>query len=198
MGARRARAGQRVPAVYLGDGNLVYPADGGPDWIPLALLLVIIAGCLPFATFWLSRRLRGRRPRMLAYQPPAAGQPASGRTITSTRVAIIAGAGIVALTVAGAAIAYWSQDVPVSASPTTTACAEYFAWASAQSEAGTSDDSPALLAAAAQAATGQLQLDLSQLQSAVAAIEGAGSVDGVQVGSLTVLSDMTLADQACK
>jgi hypothetical protein len=135
---------------------------------------------------------------MLAYQPPAAGQPASGRTITSTRVAIIAGAGIVALTVAGAAIAYWSQDVPVSASPTTTACAEYFAWASAQSEAGTSDDSPALLAAAAQAATGQLQLDLSQLQSAVAAIEGAGSVDGVQVGSLTVLSDMTLADQACK
>ncbi len=41
------------------------------------------------------------------------------------------------------------------------ACAEYFAWAGAQPEAGTTDDNPDVLAAAAQAATGQIQPELS-------------------------------------
>jgi hypothetical protein len=197
-GAVIGRAGQRVPAVYLGDGNLVYPAAGGPDWIPLALLLGIIAACLPFAVSSLIRRLRRTaQPPEIPYQPPAKAEPARGRSMASSSAGITVAVGIVVLTVAGAAIGYWAQDVPVGASPATIACAEYFAWVQGQSSTGFFSNGAGLLTAAVHAARGQLLIDLDQLQADVSAASAPGETTGGLVAAQNVLGDTTVVDRAC-
>jgi hypothetical protein len=195
-GAAIDRAGQQVAAVHEGAENLVYPAHGGPHWIPLAAVLLILACCLAAVICWLISYLRRPdRARFAVYQP-GSGRP-RGRTLSAVSVGLITSGLILATIVAGVAIGLWVQDVPVSASPATTACAEYFAWASAQSEAG-ADINPNVLAAAAQAATGQLQLDLDRLQAAVTTASTESGTGGGLVAASDVLGDMTTADQACR
>jgi hypothetical protein len=195
-GARIGGPGQRVPAVYLGDGNLVYPADGGPDWIPLAVLLIGIAGSLPFATWRLVRADRGRRASVPGYEPKPPGRPGA-RSVTSGVAGLVLAAVIVVLTFAGAAIAYWAQDVPVAASASTLGCADFWAWDQAQPVPGGSDLRPGLLTDAAHAAAGQLRVALATLQADATAEIGAGRAVASQIVSIAVLDDMTAAAQDC-
>jgi hypothetical protein len=104
---------------------------------------------------------------------------------------------IVVLAFGGGALGYAAHLVPVSPAPTTLACAEYLAWLEAQPTAGTRDLSPALLAAATQDATGQLQIDLATLSGDVTAESGSSGIAGLAAAA-AVLKDMETADAACR
>jgi hypothetical protein len=195
-GARIAGPGDRVPAVYMGDGNLVYPAGGGPDWIPLSVLLLVIGGCLPLVTWWYLRARNWRRGSALAYQPRGAAGPAR-LAVTDAWVGVLIVVYILVLTSAGASISYWAQDVPVDFSPSALACADYLAWEQAQPLPGGTDVRSGLLAGAVRDATGQLRVALSTLQAAASSEPRGGPGSTSASASAALLGDMTAAAKDC-
>jgi hypothetical protein len=197
-GARIAHGGQRVAAAYLGNGRVAYPAGGGPNWIPLALLLLVIVACLVPTIGWLigwSRR--AIRSPVLDYGHDFAAARRSDRTISSTVGGVFLGLAMVVLAFGGAALGYAAHLVPASPPPATLACAEYLAWLEAQPNSGSPDLSPALLAAATRNATGQLQIDLATLSGDVTAENGSSGIAGLAAAA-GVLKDTETVDAACR
>jgi hypothetical protein len=196
-GARIGHGGQRVAAVYIGNGRVAYPAGGGPNWIPLALLLLIFVACLVPTIGWIiGWRRRVRREPVRDYSHDVMPEPRSDRATISNRPGIVLGLVIVASTIGGATLGYAANLVPVSPGPTAMACAEYRAWRADQPNAGNSDLSPALLADATQDATGQLQIELATLSGDVANESGSSGIAGLAATG-TVLSDMETVQAAC-
>jgi hypothetical protein len=196
-GARIGHGGQRIAAVYLGNGQVVYPAGGGPDWIPLALVLLVIVACLVPTIGWIigwRRRVGRARVRDYSHDVTSQGQPV--QAATSNRPGIVLGLAIVASTVAGASLGYAAHLIPVSPARAALACAEYHAWQEAQPNSGSSHVSPALLAGATHEATGTLQVDLATLSGDVAAESGSSGVVGI-AAMATVLKDMETVQVAC-
>jgi len=198
-GARIGHGGQLVAAVYMGNGRVIYPAGGGPNWVPLALVLLVIVVCLVPTTAWIiSWRRRIRREPVLDYGhavPPTPRRPE--QATTSYRPVLVLALVIVVSTIGGAALGYAANLVPASPAPNTIACAEYLAWLEAQPTPGSSNVSPELLAAATQDATGQVQIDLATLSGDITADIAPGGMGGL-VGAVTVLDDMEAVDAACR
>jgi hypothetical protein len=192
-----------VAAVYPGSGGVVYPPGGGSAWIPLAVVLLVIIGCLPPTVAWtIQWRRSARRPAVVDYRPGAAPQKSPrqrGHTVTGTRAAVIIALEIVALVAAGAALASQSDLVLRAPTPAAMACASYGTWLLAQPEAGPPRRDPTLLADATQEArSGQLGDDLLTLQSDVAIAVAEPSEELSLVAEANVLADMNQVDRDCK
>jgi hypothetical protein len=196
-GAPIGHAGQRVAAVYLGNGRVIYPAGGGPDWIPLALVLLVIVACLVPTIAWIiGWRRRVGRAAVVDYSHDVGSGPRTDRARISNRPGIALGVVVVASITGGTVLGYAANLVPVNPAPTPTACAEYRAWLGAQPNVGHFDVSPALLADATHDATGQLQVDLATLSGDVAAESGTNGVTGL-AAMATVLKDTETVQAAC-
>jgi hypothetical protein len=197
-GARIGQAGQRVTAAYMGNGRVVYPAGGGPNWIPLAVLILVTVACLiPTASWIIGWRLRVGRARVRDHSHDVTVPAQSVRATTSNRPGIVLGLAIVAATVGGAVLGYAADLVPESPAPAALACAQFRAWQEAQPNSGISDVSPALLADATQEAAGQLQIDLATLSGDAANASGSSGIARLAAEG-TVIKDMETVQAACR
>jgi hypothetical protein len=202
-GARVSRPGDRVAAVELGTETPVYPAGGGTAWIPTAVLLVIIVGCLPLEIIWLAERRRRRRGSD-DWMLPMPARPAAARGPrgwASTPLAgtqwIVAGI-IVALIAGGAGIAVAAQAVPPARPPAgAVTCADYNAWLLAQHGSGPPQALGQLVRAASEAPPGTLRTDLASLQSdAQTAADQNGTQSGL-AALISATSDMNAVTKDC-
>jgi hypothetical protein len=204
-GASIAHAGERVRAVYAHEGALVYPPGGGTAWIPLACVLIVIAVCLPLVAVWILRWRRRRRIRPDGQHLPVAvlgdtaATPPGGRRIGASGIGLALGVVITILVFGGAAVATTGREVPSAPAPAAAACADYTAWALAQSDNGPPGRDPARLAQAEQQAppAGQLAADLDTLGRDVTTATEASETDAGLIAQMAVVHDMQSVSHDC-
>ncbi len=186
-GASIASSGAQIPAVYPGHGGLAYPTGGGTTWIPLAVVILAIAGCAPATAYWIIR-WRAARRHMGRPEPPR------GRELGQYGLGLVLAALFVVIAVGGAVIDVTADEIPAAGSlPTAVACADFNAWVQAQGDgSGPLAKDPALLAEAQQnAPAGQLSVDLDTLATDVSSSVAAGN-------SMAGLADQVQAINAMK
>jgi hypothetical protein len=185
-------AGAQVAAVYPGRGPLVYPAGGGTTWIPLAVVILTIAGCAAATAYWIIRwRMRRRRGRP---------EPAPGRKLGQLGITIVSAAPILLMVFGGVGIAVTANGIPAAGTlPTAVACADYSAWMQAQGDGGGPlVKDPSLLAEAQQhAPPGQLSADLYTLATDVASSVTAGHSMSGLVDQFAAVTEMKAVTNDC-
>lgn len=204
-GGSIAHAGERVRAVYAHDGALVYPPGGGTAWIPLAIALTVIAVCLPLLAVWILGWHRRRRPRitpdeqhLLVAALADASDGRGGRRIGGPGIGVALGVVIIILAGGGDAVTTVAREVPSAAAPAAVACADYSAWALAQTDDGPPGRDPGLLTyAERQAPAGQLSADLDALGGDVNMAIGAGASKRGLVEQIAVAHDMHSVSKDC-
>jgi len=189
-------------AVDTGSAGLVYPAGGGTGWIPLAITLALLAGCLTVDALWMrSRQRRAQGARQPGRAPPPAAIATGGPARPDTaRTAVMTGA--VCLVVAGTAAAVLLAPVPSVAPPTAArACADYSEWRAAQNGYSWADQGAlaraALTRAARVAPIGALGTDLSALAAEVSAADQFGQSPAGVGALVTVPTYIQAVDHDC-
>jgi hypothetical protein len=202
------RLGGKIPAVFVGNAPVTYPAGGGTAWIPPAITVGVLIACLAAAAFAIGRYQRQLSDIRHGRQPRSGRQPLRAQRLTdrSTMAAKIRKR--TAMTTAAlfaVVICEWFALIAaVAATPAAPpsaaqiACADYTTWSLAQNPNDLPDRDPAELAQAMQEAPpGSLAVDLGVLsQDAQSAMAGHGTDTGL-VAEANVVNDMGLVNKDC-
>ena len=197
-GAPITHAGQRVPAVLLGNGPVVYPPGAGPYWLPLAVPLAVIIGCLVTIAVW-TMGWRGGGRKVTDYRPGARTRPEVARPVSVFWAQILIALWTLVLIFGGAAGYAGARSVPVSPARSSIACAYYGGWLAAQPNGAPPGRDPQLLAEAVRLAppASPLGADLATLRPDVILAASATSTDEIIADEGSVVADLNAVTHDC-
>jgi len=203
QGATRIRLGAKIPAVFVGNAPLTYPAGGSTAWIPPAITVGVLIACLAAAAFAIGRYRRQLSDIRQGRQPRGGRQLLRAQRLTAAKIrkrAAMTTAALLAVVICEwlALIAAVAATPAAPPSAAQIACADYTTWLLAQNPNDPPDRDLAELAQALQEAPpGPLAVDLGVLsQDAQSAIASPGTDTGL-VAEANVANDIGQVNKDC-